>query len=107
VVELSNAGLADQSFKKPWFFDFLRNQKTPKSSNFWLFGFLIFDFNDPELVKIYSLVFPFSFSIKLSLLTFTLWIIAGLANRSLKTPWFLKTKKKHKKPKNQKNKNFS
>jgi hypothetical protein len=36
--------------KKPWFFGFLKKkQKTKKSSNFWFFGFLIFDFNDPEL----------------------------------------------------------
>jgi hypothetical protein len=47
---------------------------------FLVFLFLIFDFNDPELVKIYSLVFPFSFSIKLSLLTFTLWIMRVLAS---------------------------
>jgi hypothetical protein len=50
-------GLANRSFKKPWFFGFLKKTKNQKSSNFWFFFFLIFDFNDPELVKIYSLVF--------------------------------------------------
>jgi hypothetical protein len=26
-----------------------KKKKNQKSSNFWFFGFLIFDFNDPEL----------------------------------------------------------
>jgi hypothetical protein len=79
-----HVGLANRIFKKTMVSSAFskKNQRTKKVPIFGFLGFLIFDFNDPELVKIYSLVFPFSFSIKLSLLTFTLWIISGLANHS-------------------------
>jgi hypothetical protein len=56
----STAGLANRSLKNMvfWFF-----KKTKKVQIFVFFGFLIFEFQDPELVKIYSLVFLLTFTL--------------------------------------------
>lgn len=58
TYKLFKPGLAKRSKKTMIFLVSLKN----KNQNVQILGFLIFDFNDPEFVKIYSVVFHYSSS---------------------------------------------